>query len=102
MRLLKRRRRPSAPPLPAEARYVLADIDGRIAVNKAIVEDAVATGPDCLCGHPRSEHCGTKALAGSAKRPMTFFDGPCQVDGCSCTPIGYMQPGGYVPPPERF
>ncbi len=60
-------------------------------LNEQIIETAIASGPDCVhCGHARSLH-----------RTKIWFDGRCQVPGCTgCCDGGYSQPGGYVPAPE--
>lgn len=54
----------------------------------------VEAGPDCECGHPRPEHVGSETHGGLFDPPLSFFDGPCQVDGCACTPAGYMPGDG--------
>ena len=53
----------------------------------------VNAGPDCKCGHARGEHVGATILPGGGP-PFGFFDGPCQVDGCPCTPAGYLPGDG--------
>lgn len=52
----------------------------------------VTAGPDCKCGHRRDQHVGSMPLPGGGP-PFGFFDGPCQVDGCPCTPAGYIPVG---------
>lgn len=51
----------------------------RSADPQALIDAAIAAGPPCVCTHPRSVH-----------RKYPFFDGPCQVPGCRCTPAGYQ------------
>lgn len=53
----------------------------------------VDAGPDCQCGHPRNQHVGSKPLPGGGA-PFSFFDGPCQIEGCRCTDAGYVPGDG--------
>jgi len=54
----------------------------------------VDAGPHCLCRHSRNQHVGSDDHGGLFDPPISFFDGPCQVDECLCTPAGYIPGDG--------
>lgn len=78
-------------PLAPQERETAAEREARVHNHFGIDVDA---GPVCKCGHARNQHVGEKPLLDGGT-PMSFFDGPCQVDGCTgCAHAGYIPGDG--------